>query len=283
VEWFNQLIYDGMMYAVRKFIEEAVNEYMGSLVSLREIALDILASQYLTNAILYVQGIAALVLILKVAFEAKAIHIMRLDGSSDADPMGLLKGAAAAAAIIATAPWIIHQVWIFGLSVQRDISQIPGTDIGSEQDALLNFFTTCATSPGVLFLGVIVAVVVYILVVFQSLVYAVDLTVVSIMGLWMALGLTNPQSNAFSVWWKDLQGTALIPALQLLILKGAFALWLDFDLNAGARLLLFIVFMYGAYRVPQRVQMYVGYTSSGVGRTSVNMAQTLISRMMMRR
>jgi hypothetical protein len=283
VEWFNQLIYNGMMYAAQKFVEEVVNEYVGALVSLREVALDILASQYFTNAILYVQGIAALTLIVKVAFEAKAIHIMRLDGNPDADPMGLLKGAATAAAVIATAPWIIHQVWIFGLSVQRDVSQLPGTDIGSEQDALLNFFITCATSPGVLFLGVIVAIVVYILVVFQSLVFAVDLTVVSIMGLWMALGLTNSQSNAFSVWWKDLQGTALIPALQLLILKGAFALWLDFDMNAGARLLMFIVFMYGAYRVPQRVQMYVGYTSSGVGRTTLNMAQTLISKMMMRR
>jgi hypothetical protein len=283
VEWFNQLIYDGMMYAAHKFIEETVNEYMGALVSLREVALDILASQYLKNAILYVQGIAALLLVVKVAFEAKAIHILRLNGNSDADPMGLLKGTAAAGAIICTAPWIIHQVWIFGLSVQRDISKIPGTDAGSDQDALLNFFVTCASSPGVLFLGVIVAVIVYILVVFQSLVYVVDLTVVSIMGLWMALGLTNPQSNSFSIWWKDLQGTALIPALQLLILKGAFSLWIDINLNPGARLLLFIVFMYGAYRVPQRVQMYVGYTSSGTGRMSVSLAQTMITRMMMRR
>ena len=283
MEWFNQLIYDGMMYAAHKFIEETVNEYMGALVSLREVALDILASQYLKNAILYVQGIAALLLVVKVAFEAKAIHILRLNGNSDADPMGLLKGTAAACAIIGTAPWIIHQVWIFGLSVQRDISKIPGTDAGSDQDALLNFFVTCASTPGVLFLGVIVAVIVYILVVFQSLVYVVDLTVVSVMGLWMALGLTNPQSNSFSIWWKDLQGTALIPALQLLILKGAFKLWTDIDLNPGARLLLFIVFMYGAYRVPQRVQMYVGYTSSGTGRMSVSLVQTMITRMMMRR
>ncbi|WP_373368682.1 conjugal transfer protein TrbL family protein [Brevibacillus formosus] len=282
----NELVYSAMLFSAQKFIEETVNVYMGAIVSIREVSLEILKHSYFVRALLYVQGIAALLLTVKVAFEAKAVHIMRLNGDPEADPYGLLKGASVSAAVIATIPWIVQQVWIFGLSVQREVGQLPGTDLGSEQDALLSFLLNCLSQTGqsVLFLGVIVAVVVFLLVIFQSIVYAVDITIIAVMGFWNALGLTNDQSNAFSIWWKDLQGASLVPALQLLILKGAFALWGSFgSLDPAARLLLFIGFMYGAYRVPQKIQMYIGYTSSGVGRTSVSMTQTIINKMLTRR
>ncbi|MGG4456893.1 conjugal transfer protein TrbL family protein [Brevibacillus porteri] len=284
MEWINELLYNAMLFSVQKFIENAINEYIGAIVSLREMSLNILDQNYFLNALLYAQGISALLLAIKVGFEAKAIHILRLDGSPDADPAGLLKGTVVSAAIIATVPWIVRQVWSFGLSVQREVGQLPGTDIGSEQDALLNFLLTCITGDEVLFIGVIGAVVVFLLVMFQTLVIAVDFTVIALMGYWMALGLTNQQSNAFSVWWKDLQGAAMIPSLQLLVLKGAFVAWGSMtSLSPGARLLLFILLMYGAYRVPQKVQVYVGYTSSGTGRTTVNMAQTVFSKLLMKR
>lgn len=286
MDWMNELVYSAMLFSAQKFIEETVNVYMGAIVSIREISLEILKHNYFVQALLYVQGVAALLLMVKVAFEAKTVHIMRLNGDPEANPYGLLKGAAVSAVIIATIPWIVQQVWIFGLSVQREVGQLPGTDLGSEQDVLLNFLLNCLTQPGqaVLFLGVIVAVVVFLMVIFQSLVYAVDITIIAVMGFWSALGLTNDQSNAFSIWWKDLQGASLVPALQLLILKGAFVLWGSFaSLDPAARLLLFIAFMYGAYRVPQKIQMYIGYTSTGIGRTSVSMTQTVISKMLMRR
>lgn len=284
MEWIQELIYNSMLFSSRKFVEEIVNQFMGSLVSLREVGLDILDNDYFTSALLYVQGISLLLLMTKVAFEAKAIHTLRLDGNPDADPVGLLKGTVVSTAVIACLPWIVRYVWIFGLSVQRDVSQLRGSDIGTEQDSLIAFFNNMTVMPGVLFIGVLVAVIVYLLVMLQSLVFAVDLTIISVMGFWMALGLTNQQSNSFSVWWKDLQGTALIPGLQLLILKGAFVFWGSLtSLDPGERLLLFIVFMYGAYRVPQKVQSYVGFTSSGLGRTSVGMAQTVLTRMLYRR
>lgn len=284
MDWINELLYNAMMYTAQNFISEAVNTYMGALVSLREIALDLLSNTYYRNAILYTQGIAVLLLAVKVAFEAKTIHILRLDGNPDADPMGLLKGTGVAAAMIASMPWIVHQAWVFGLSIQRDVSQIPGTDIGSEQDALLNFFVSCVSQPGgALFIGVIVAVIIFLLVTFQSLVFAVDITVHAVIGFWMALGLTNSQSNSFSVWWKDTLGTALIPALQLFVLKGAFTVWGSFTMDMGTKLLLFIVLMYSAYRVPQKVQQYIGYTGSGVGKSTINVAQTVFSKLLMRR
>ncbi|MBO8164207.1 MAG: hypothetical protein H0Z34_10885 [Brevibacillus sp.] len=284
MDWIKQLIYESVLYSIQKQVEEIVNEYMGALVFLREITLDLLSSHYFTHAILYVQGIAALVLIAKIAFEAWSIHIMRLNGDPDADPEGLLKGAAVSAAIIATAPWIVQQVWIFGLSIQRDVSQLPGTDIGSEQDALLTFFINCLSFSGTLFIGVIAALVIYLLVVFQSIIFAIEASLLVLVGMWMALGLTNPQSSSFSIWWKDLLGTTLVPGLQLLTLKGAFVFWTDFTGGTpGVRLLMFIVLMYVAYRLPQRVQMYVAYSGSGVGKSTANTVQTVLTKLFMRR
>lgn len=285
MDWLNELVYSAMMFSAQKFIEESVNVYLGAIVSVREMSLEILSHPYFVRALLYVQGVALLLLMVKVAFEAKTVHILRLNGDSDANPYGLLKGTIASTIVIATIPWMVQQIWIFGLSVQRDISQIPGTDIGSEQDNLLNFLLSCLDPQGqaVLFVGVIVAAVLYLIVIFQSIVNAIDITIIAVMGYWSALGLTNQQSNAFSIWFKDIQGAALVPALQLLITKGAFMMWTSLNVPAPARLLLFITFMYCAYRIPQKIQMYIGYTGTGIGRASVSVTQTLITRMMMRR
>ncbi|UFJ41349.1 hypothetical protein LOK74_02080 [Brevibacillus humidisoli] len=283
MDWIKQLIHESVMYSMQKQVESIVNEYMGALVYLREIILDLLASHYFTQAILYVQGIAALVLVVKISFEAWSTHILRLNGDPDADPEGLLKGGIASGAIIATAPWIVQQVWMFGLSIQRDITQLPGTDLGFEQDALLNFFLNCLTLPGTLFLGVIAALLIYLLVVFQSIIFAIETSILVLIGMWMALGLTNPQSSSFQIWWKDLLGTTLLPGVQLLTLKGAFVFWTDVNGTPGLKLLLFILLMFVAYRLPQRIQMYVAYSSSGVGRTTVNMAQTVLTKLLMKR
>lgn len=284
MDWLNELVHKAISFSIQKFIEDAINEYMGALVSLREVGLDLLSTSYFTNAILYLQGIAALTLVVKVAFEAKAVHILRLNGDPEADPYGLLKGTATSAVLIATIPWMLRQVWMFSLSIQRDIANIEGTDLASNQDVLLHFLLNIATMSVVLAAGAVVALVIFLLVSFQSLIHAVDLTINGIIGIWMALGKTNEQSNTVSIWWKDLLGTALIPALQLLVLKGAFVLWADItSMSDGARVMMFIILMYCAYRIPQRVQMYVGYSSTGVGRTTVSLTQTLFTRMMMRR
>ncbi|WP_019123865.1 conjugal transfer protein TrbL family protein [Brevibacillus massiliensis] len=282
MNWLNDLIFNAVMYTLKEFTDDMINRFITPMVSIRERAIDMLSSEVFVQAILYLQGIAAFVLAVKLAFEAWSTYHLRVNGDPEADPYGLLKRTAIAGAMIASAPWVVQQLWLFGLSIQRDISSLPGTDMGSQQDALLNLFAACLAMPSTLAIGVILAIVISILVQIQALIVSVEMSIAAVIGIWMALGLTNSQSNAFSEWWRDTQGMALMPALQLFVIKGAFSMWMSLSISdPGERLIMFLVFMWVAFKVPSIVKRFV--LSTGVGRGAAGIARMFVTRLLFRR
>ena len=240
----------------------------------------------MTQAILYSQAIAGTLLAVKVAFEAWTTYILRQNGDPDADPGGLLFRSVSAAAFISAVPWLVRWIYQFGTNVASDVAKLPGVDYesaGGPMQELLDMLIAQSTYPIFTAIGILFSLILFVIILIQAFIRAAEIAVAAVVGSFMALGLTNPSSSAFSSWMKELISLSMAQAVQMFMVKVSFFTLTYFSF-AGIpllNLLLFCGFLWVTYRSPAILKQYV--YSTGVGRAIGSTASNVGSMALMRK
>lgn len=270
----------------KNLVEQAINLFLSFLSAINGMAVQVLDLPVVTQGIAYSQALAGAILAAKLAYEAWVTYILRQSGDPDADPGGLLFRAISSAAFIGSMPWLVRWLYLFGTEVAGDIARLPGIDYSSAaspMEQLLNMVIADATYPMFMAIGVLFALVMFIVILIQTFIRAGELAVAAVVGSFMALGFSNPESSSFSSWFKEMMSISLAQATQLFLLKVSFFTLTYFQF-AGIplfNLFLFCGFLWVTYRSPAIIKQYA--YSTGLGKAAGNGASSIGSMLLMRR
>lgn len=266
--------------------EQAINLFLEFLTAINGMAAQVLDLPVVTSGILYSQALAGSILAAKIAYEAWLHYILRSEGDSDANPGGLLFRSVQAATIIAAVPWLVKWIYQFGSTIAGDVVRLPGIDYGSVGGATENLMdAVIGGGKYELFgaIGILFALIILIIIFIQVFIRAAELAVIAVVGSFMALGLTNPNSDMFSTWWRELVSISMAQAIQLYLVKVSFftLTYMNFGGIPLFNLFLFCGFLWVTYKSPSILKQFVH--STGVGRAAGGVAQSAGSMVMMRK
>ena len=282
---------------LQKIVEQAINMFLTFLAAINGMASDVLSMDVVKQGIGYSQALAGTILVTKIAYEAWTTYVLRQNGDPDADPGGLLIRSILSAAFIGGMPWLVPWLYKFGTTVANDVAKLPGVNYDSAStpiESLLSATISSGSSIFFIFLAVIFAVIVFIIILIQTFIRAAELAIAAVVGSFMALGLTNSSSQAFSSWFKEMLALALTQAVQLFMIKVSFFALATFQVDGGKhatfqvdggnplfRLFLFCGFLWVTYKSPSILKSYIH--STGVGKAVGGAAQSVGTMMMMRK
>lgn len=280
------LINDAIERFFSDLAESCINMFMQLLNGLSSITLDVLDMPVVNSAILYSQLLAASILGAKFVYEIWYNKLLRDEGDSGADIQGTIVNAGQAAGMIGAVPWVTKQVYVWGTSIAADVANLPGTDMNSGSTLMKSLFVntlaTGGTSIVLVAVAVVFALIIFLIVLVQTFIRSAELAVVAAVGSFMALGLTNPNSQAFQGWWRELLNISLAQAVQLFLIKCSF-FTLTFGLSDLPLLnvMVFAGFLWVTYKSPSILKQYI--YSTGIGRAAGQATQSVGSMVIMRK
>lgn len=283
------------MFDLPKLVDNAIATFLSNLfdgiikffsnilVDLMSTSQDVLQIPLVQNGILYAQALAFTLLVLKVMNEAYQTYILYQNGDPDADPTGLLVRTAQAAAIIACLPWIVHQIFIFGTKVAKDVANLGTGKMGIDDFQFLK--TIIVTSGGSVVAFFCITLVIMLLVVaIQATIRGAELALMAVLGPIMALNLTANNRSIWSSWFRQVVIICTAQAIQIFMLSGALSLLTSQAISSKGLILVF-GWLWVTVKSPKYVQQFAystGFTGA-VGGTAKQAGSMAVMRMMMRR
>lgn len=268
------LIWDGVMNVFQKIYSNLLDVFGSLVVSFTAESLNILNSDYVVQTTIYIQGIALSLLALKALADCLIKYILFQNGES-IDAGGFLIRIAASVAVITSVPWIIRTIYTFGTSLAMEI-----VDVRTLQGGEFSLFKSLENPAITVLIAGIAGMVLFVLVVVQSYIRAVELAVLSVIGPGMAVGLLNTDGGLFSIWWKELLVISMSQVIQIFLLKGSLAC-MGLLNSPISNVITLIAWLWVAYKTPTVLRQYA--YSSGVGGAAGNVAQQAGSMYILRR
>lgn len=263
---------------------KAIGMFMEFLNGINGLSLGVLDMPLVVQGILLSQAIAGSILAAKWAFEIWYNNVLRDNGDSEADVPGVLINGAQAAALIMSVPWIVRQAYKWGTEITADVIALPGVDLNGIGDPIKTTLTKSMLENGfpmAICIAVLFALVILIIVLIQTFIRAAELAVAAVVGSFMALGLTNPNSQAFQSWWREVLNLSLAQAIQMFMIKASFYALMNFSAPVWINVLLFCGFVWTTYKSPSILKQYIH--STGAGKAAGGIAQQAGSMVMMRK
>lgn len=281
---FEKILNDGISAFFQNLVDQGIQLFLGSLVDISGAAANILEMPVVNQTILYAQSLAITLVGVKVSYEAFMAYILRQGGDPDADPGGVLIRLCQAVAIIASVPWIVKYMYLIGTSMASDISALPGQKLSESKtimEEVIKVLQQSFTQNIFIAIAIIFALVMLIIVLIQTFIRAGELAVIAAAGSFMSLGLTNPSSQFFSSWFRELTILSMSQAIQIYIVKVAFSALQGVMIgNPFTSLCMFIALLWVAYKSPSALRQFIHAT--GLGRVIGGAAQTAGSMAIMR-
>jgi hypothetical protein len=277
MEIISNLITSAITDFISTILESTLNTFTGIVGKEMQIAMQVLNNPLIRSAVNLAQMIAASLLVVKVAVEALRTYILFQNGDSSADPGGLLKRTALAAAAIGSTPWLVKTVYTFGNELALAVSNLSAT---GTQESFFNSLINLAAAPLTISIIAIIALIIWILILVQTAVRGVELGLLAAVGPVMAVGLTSSNEGIFSVWWRELIVLSVTQALQTLMIKGFLSQVVD--VSQGILGLLFMIaWLWVAFKTPNFLRQFAYH--SGLGGAIGGAAQTAGTWMIIRK
>lgn len=277
------IINEGLANFFANFFEQFITFFATILANVMGTSLNVLQIPLVQNGIKYAQGLAFTILVLKTMNEAFQTYILYQNGDPDADPSGLVIRTGQAVAIIATLPWVVMQIFIFGTKVALDVAGLGTGSTGISDWAFLISITT--SSFGVVPVLFCIAIVICLLIVaIQATIRGAELSLMSVLGPVMALNLTANNRNIWSSWFKQIVIICTSQALQIFMLQGALSLLTSGSVSSNGLVLVF-GWLWVTAKTPKYLQQFAystGFTGS-LGSGVKQAGSMALTRMMLRR
>lgn len=262
------------------FLTDLINTFSEFLVDIMSLSMKVLELPFVTNGITYAQTLAFALLAAKVIYEGINQYILYQSGDPDADPSGLIIRTGKAIAVISTLPWIVLQIFTFGTKVANDVAKLDFGKMTYKDFSFLASFVTSSAGLPISIMGIIIILMVLVIAV-QATIRGAELALMAILGPIMALNLTANNHNVWSSWIKQVIIICTSQALQIFMIKGAFAL-LATGISTGGLLLVF-GWLWVTIKTPKYLQQFAystGFTGS-VGGTAKQAGSMAIMKMVM--
>ncbi|MDN5347394.1 MAG: hypothetical protein PWP65_958 [Clostridia bacterium] len=244
------------------------------------LALGILNSTYVINAISLSQLVAGSLLALKVGTEALQVYVLHTAGDPNADPGGLLRRTAMAAAIIGGVPWLVRTVYTWGGQLAMAVADLSA--VNPTPANFLDTLVTAAPMPVFMIITALAATVIWALILIQTGIRAVELAALAAVGPIMAVGLTSVNEGVAGVWWRELVVLSASQAVQTFLIKGFLATIMTFTFNSDVlKLFMLIGWLWVAFKTPTVLRQFAYH--SGIGGVAVGAAQQAGTMYIMRR
>ncbi|MBS3949752.1 MAG: hypothetical protein KGZ53_03695 [Peptococcaceae bacterium] len=274
-----------LIRSINDFLVHVLNDVMGFFVGgiarEHEMALRILDQPFVVGAIQLAQVVAGSLLTLKIGVEILRNYILFSSGSSEVNPVKLVKRSMYAAMMIAGGPWLARNVFGYGAYLAVSISQVPLVAEGANP---LGAILRGSVGAGFGFLLMFIAMVVFwALVYVQSIIRGVEVAFLSVSGPIMAVGLTGSDEGAWAVWWRELVVVSLSQAVQMLMLTGFFASLTAGQVVNGYSMLVGVAWLWVAFKTPSVLKQFAYHTgtgslASGATRMGQNIASVIIKK-----
>lgn len=266
---------------ILRLVDMILTTFSNALANVMGTANSVLVDPALITVIAYVQGLAITFVSIVVGLEALHNWILFQSGDSQANPKDVFLRMVKSVAIITCGPWIVHQVYYWGTEVAVEVASLTNVQYA----AVNNVSAAIATmaSPFLVAIGMLIGIVIMALIFIQAFVRSAELAVLAVTGPIMALGILRSTSGLFQTWWKELIVLSMTQALQILLLKMAFASFTNFNSMADPffSVFKFIGFLWVCYKTPAVLKQFA--YSSGVGHALGGTAQSAGTMYMIRR
>lgn len=267
-----EVLFNLIIGAINKFLatifENALTTFAQFAGNEMALAMQILSSVYVQNAITLTQTVAGSLLALKVGVEATRTYILHLHGEP-ADPGGLLKRTALAAGAIGAGPWMVKNVYLWGSSLADSVAQL--ASVNPNVHPLDTLITFTATAPFLIILTALIAIVIWALILIQMGIRSVEVAVLAAVGPIMAVGLTRVDEGVAAVWWRELIVLSLSQAVQVFLIKGLLSTFMTLTFGADIlKLFLLIGWLWVAFRTPTVLRQFAYHSGLGgaIGHTA---------------
>ncbi|KYH30771.1 conjugal transfer protein TrbL family protein [Neomoorella mulderi] len=270
--------------AINKFLagimENALTTFAAFAGNEMALALQILDSVYVQNAINLAQTVAGSLLAVKVGAEALQVYILHVHGDPGADPGGLLKRSAMAAAAVGCGPWMARTVYKWGNDLALSVANLSA--VSQNPANFIDTIVSVGTTPFLIMITAIAAIVIWALILIQTGIRAVEVAALAAVGPIMAVGLTRADEGVAAVWWRELIVLSASQALQTFLVKGFLATVMTFTFNSDVlKLFLLIGWLWVAFKTPAVLRQFAYHT--GLGGAMGHAGQTAGTWYIMRR
>lgn len=254
----SQIVDNAVTKFLANFFDQLISFFGTALADVMGTALNVLALPHVKNGILFAQALAFTILVLKSMSDTFNTYILYNNGDPDADPSGLLFGVAQAVAVIATLPWCVTQMFIFGSKVARGMAGLSTGQTGIND---WSFMLAIISSTGgvVIVLFAIVLIICILVVALQATIRGAELALMAIIGPIMAINLSSQNRSVWSAWFKQLLITCTAQALQIFMLQGALSLLTSRAISSGGLLLVF-GWLWVTIKTPKFLQQFAHST-----------------------
>lgn len=276
--WIAQNITEPLQEMIINSINAVLITYLNNLVDIitgvmqkeLELAKSLIDSPYINQAVKYSVTLALTLLAVRIAFEAFQTYIAYSTGQEN-HPGELLKKACGATALIVSVPWITKQILYFSFSIVDDIQGFQAVpDVSNLGQAIAGIvFTQTGLLVGPLSIMIIFALILWLIVLIQMAVRAVNVSILMIIGPW----LWAFSSELGRTWFKAVCGQCFAIPIQIFMLRGAVGSFLATPTQGVLSGLLFIGFLWATIKFPAFLQQLVAQT--GVGGTIGGTAQSV--------
>lgn len=262
------------------FFDDLFETFSEFLVDIMSLSLKVLELPFVRNGVAYAQTLAFALLAAKVIYEGINQYILYQSGDPDADPSGLIIRTGKAIAVISTLPWIVLQIFTFGTKVANDVAKLDWGKLGSSDITFLSAFVTSTGGLPIAIMGIIILIM-FLVIAVQATIRGAELALMAVLGPIMALNLTANNHNVWSSWIKQVIIICVSQALQIFMIKGAFAL-LATGVSTGGLLLVF-GWLWVTIKTPKYLQQFAystGFTGA-IGGTAKQAGSMAVMKMMM--
>lgn len=252
--------------AINKFLASIMENALTSFVSFTgnemALALQILDSAYVQSTVHLAQAVAGSLLALKVGAEALQVYILHTHGDPGADPGGLLKRSAVAAAVIGAGPWLVQTVYTWGNDLAQSVASL--SSVNPNPVNFIDTLVSLGTTPTLILIADIAALAIWVLILIQTGIRAVEVASLAAVGPFMAVGLTRADEGVAAVWWRELVVLSGSQALQTFLVKGFLATIVTFTFNSDVlKLFLLIGWLWVAFKTPSVLRQFAYHTGLG--------------------
>ncbi len=281
------LVADAILSFFAGIFEESVQWLGELLVGIMSMAQTVLDYPIVVQGILYAQGIAFVLLAVKVALESLQTWILYSSGDPEADPRGLLISTVKAAAIIASIPWLVRWLYMLGSTMALEISHLSGVGFDPADFSLIFLGAYIVRGSFIIILAALVSLVLIIVIYIQTFIRAATLGMLAVIGPILAIQEVGSDGGLFRMWLKELTVVCFSQAIQIFMILGAVYAMSNilFGDNPVTAAMMFLGWLWATMKAPGTLKQML--YSSGVGSVAGGAAQTagtmVIVRKMMTR
>lgn len=277
-EPLQEMIINSVNAVLITFLNNLVDIATGVMQKELELAKFLIDSPYINQAVKYSVGLALTLLAVRIAFEAFQTYIAYSTGQEN-HPGELLKKAAGATALIVSVPWITKQILYFSFSIVDDIQGFQAVpDVSNLGQAIAGIvFTQTGLLAGPIVIMFIFAIILWLIILIQMAVRAVNVAMLMIIGPWMWAF----KNELGGTWLKAVFGQCFAIPIQIFMLRGAIGSFLAASTQGPLSGFLFVGFLWATIKFPAFLQQLVAQT--GVGGAIGGTTQTVGTAVFVRR